>query len=86
MDSLDNNDNKQTRKRGCLGTLGTLGIILITSIVSIIISVLVVNYYLFPNRLEPVELSQTEVSTLNSKLNQFGLLIDCLLYHFLYKI
>lgn len=63
-------NNEQTKKRGCLGTLG---IILITSVVSIVICLFVVNYYLFPNKLDPVELSQKEESTLNSKLKQFGL-------------
>ena len=72
MDNLEHDDNKtgQTKKGGCLRTLG---IILITSIISIIGSVLVINYYLFPKQLEPVELSQREESTLNAKLNQFGL-------------
>ena len=64
------NDEKQTKKRGCLGTLG---IILITCIVSVLISVFAVKYFLFPGKLEPTELSQTETSTLNSKLKQFGL-------------
>lgn len=63
-------DNKNTNKRGCLGTLG---IILITSIVSIAVSLFVVNYFLFPSKLSPVELSQKEESTLNSKLKRFGL-------------
>ena len=72
MDNLENDHNEtgQTKKRGCLRTLG---IILVTSIISIVGSILVLNYYIFPNRLEPVELSQHEESTLNSKLKQFGL-------------
>lgn len=72
MDNLENDHNEtgQTKKRGCLRTLG---IILITSIISIVGSILVLNYYIFPSRLEPVELSQREESTLNSKLKQFGL-------------
>ena len=72
MDNLENDHNEtgQTKKRGCLRTLG---IILVTSIISIVGSILVLNYYIFPSRLEPVELSQREESTLNSKLKQFGL-------------
>lgn len=72
MDNLENDHNEtgQTKKRGCLRTLG---IILVTSIISIVGSILVLNYYIFPSRLEPVELSQHEESTLNSKLKQFGL-------------
>ena len=64
------NNNEETKKRGCLGTLG---IILITCIVSVIVSVFTVNYFLFPGKLNPVQLSQKEESKLNSKLKQFGL-------------
>lgn len=72
-DSLQVNtekDTEKTKKRGCLGTLG---IILITSIVSIVVSLFAANYFLFPGKLDPVELSQKEESKLNSKLKQFGL-------------
>ena len=71
MDNLEQDQNKtgQAKKRGCLGTIG---IILITCILTIIGSIFVFNY-VFPNKLEPVELSQSEESTLNSKLKQFGL-------------
>ncbi len=74
MDDLDKisseNDDEHTKKRGCLGTLG---IILITCIVSVVVSLFAVNYFLFPGKLDPVELSQKEESKLNSKLKQFGL-------------
>lgn len=72
MDNFDNNqsETEQPKKRGCLRTLG---IILITSLISIIASVFVINYFLFPKQLEPVELNQREETTLNSKLKQFGL-------------
>jgi hypothetical protein len=55
------------------GCLKTLGIMLITVIISVIATVFVINYYLFPKQLEPVELSQREESTLNQKLKHFGL-------------
>lgn len=80
MDDLDikdsnfsdsSNNQPEPKKKG--GCLRTLGIIAITCIISIIGSVLVLNYYIFPKQLEPVELSQNEESTLNKKLKQFGL-------------
>ncbi|MGK0272716.1 MAG: hypothetical protein ACI88H_003389 [Cocleimonas sp.] len=72
MADFENNqgESEQTKKRGCLRTLG---IIFITSIILIVGSVLAINYYLFPQKLEPVELSQREESTLNTKLKRFGL-------------
>ncbi len=66
----EHNQSQKPKKRGCLRTLG---IILITSVISIIGSVLVLNYFIFPSKLDPVELSQKEESTLNSKLKRFGL-------------
>jgi len=61
---------KEPSKGGCLKTLG---IMLITVIISVIATVFVINYYLFPKQLEPVELSQREESKLNQKLKRFGL-------------
>jgi hypothetical protein len=46
---------------------------LVTVLISVIATVFVINYYLFPKKLDPVELSQREESTLNQKLKQFGL-------------
>lgn len=66
----DFDESPPTKKRGCMRTLG---IMLATILISIIASVLVVNYYLFPKKLDPVELSQREESSLNKKLKQFGL-------------
>ncbi len=63
-------ENEESKKGGCLRTLG---IMLITVIISVIATVFVINYYLFPKQLEPVELSQREESTLNQKLKHFGL-------------
>jgi hypothetical protein len=39
----------------------------------VIATVFVINYYIFPKQLEPVELSQREESSLNKKLKHFGL-------------
>lgn len=63
-------ENENEKKGGCLKTLG---IMLITVIISVIATVFVINYYLFPKQLEPVELSQREESKLNQKLKRFGL-------------
>ena len=68
MDTVNSTDQKE--KKGCLRTLG---IMLITVIISVIATVLVINYFLFPKKLEPVELNQREEITLNKKLKQFGL-------------
>ncbi len=73
MDNLDlfsKNKNKESKKGGCLHTLG---IMLITVIISVVATVFVINYYLFPKQLTPVELNQREESVLNTKLKQFGL-------------
>ena len=63
--------NPQNKKKG--GCLRTLGIMLLTVIISVAATVFVINYFLFPKSLTPVELSQQEESTLNKKLKQFGL-------------
>lgn len=68
MDDVNNPDSK--KGRGCLKTLG---IMLITVIISVIATVFVINYYLFPKKLEPVELNHREETALNKKLKQFGL-------------
>jgi len=69
---LDNlqKESAYTEKGGCLKTLG---IMLITIIISVIATIFVMDYYLFPKQLEPVELSQREESKLNQKLKHFGL-------------
>ena len=59
----------QEKKGGCLKTLG---IMLITVVISIVATIFAINY-LTQKKLEPVELSQKEESTLNKKLKQFGL-------------
>ncbi len=65
-----NTEIKETKKNGCLRTLG---IMLITVIISVIATIFVLNYYLFPKQLEPVELSSRETTELNQKLKHFGL-------------
>lgn len=65
-----NTEIKETKKSGCLRTLG---IMLITVIISVIATVFVLNYYLFPKQLEPVELNLREKTELNQKLKHFGL-------------
>jgi len=69
MDTISSSE-KPTQSRGCLKTLG---IMLITVIISVVATVFVINYYLFPKQLKPVELNQHEESVLNTKLKQFGL-------------
>ena len=66
MNTHIDNHIEEPSKGGCLKTLG---IMLITVIISVITTVFVINYYLFPKQLEPVELSQREESKLNQKLN-----------------
>jgi len=68
MDNINNPESKEGR-----GCLKTLGIMLITVLISVIATVFVINYYLFPKKLEPVELNHREETTLNKKLKQFGL-------------
>jgi len=59
----------QEKKGGCLKTIG---IMFITVVISIVATIFVFNYST-QKKLEPVELSQKEESTLNKKLKQFGL-------------
>ena len=70
-DSIDSSFTSQNSKKG--GCLRTLGIMLITIIISVLATVFVINYFLFPDKLDPVELSHQEESALNQKLKQFGL-------------
>jgi len=71
MNTLHNElEEEPDKKKGCLRTLG---IMLITVLISIAASLFVVNYYLFPKKLDPVELNQKEETKLNQKLKRFGL-------------
>ena len=73
MTDLSDSDFTQLDKGTKRGCIRTLGIILITVIISVLATVFVINYFLFPKKLDPVELSQREESVLNQKLKQFGL-------------
>lgn len=68
IDNTQSTENKQGR-----GCLRTLGIMLLTVIISVVATVVVINYYLFPKKFDPVELNQREETSLNKKLRQFGL-------------
>jgi hypothetical protein len=70
LEKNSNTGNDNNNKGGCLRTLG---IMLITVLISVIATVFVINYYLFPKKLEPVELNQREETVLNQKLKKFGL-------------
>lgn len=63
-----NQDNPGNKRMGCFSILGLM---LITVIVSVALTVWFVNFYLFPKRFEPVELSAKEEVTLQQKLVQF---------------
>ena len=67
---VSTNNIEVSEGRGCMKTLGLM---LITVLISVIATVFVINYYLFPKKLDPIELSQREETTLNKKLKQFGL-------------
>lgn len=54
-----------------LGCLSILGLMLITVIVSVAVTVWFLNFYLFPKRFEPVELSSKETQVLEQKLAYF---------------
>ncbi len=70
---MNNNIDTHIEEPKSGGCLKTLGIMLITIVISVIATVFVINYYLFPKQLEPVELNQREESKLNQKLKHFGL-------------
>jgi hypothetical protein len=53
--------------------MSTFKIILLTVIATAVVTFFAVKYYLSPHPFTPVELSQKEESTLNDKLQQFGL-------------
>ncbi|PCH84419.1 MAG: arginine N-succinyltransferase [Piscirickettsiaceae bacterium] len=57
-------------KKGCLKTMG---IVVVTVVISVILTVIALNYYLFPKQFSEVELTQQEEIVLNQKLKRFGL-------------
>lgn len=63
--------NTQTNQRKPLGCGSILGLMLLTVIISVAVTVWFLNYYLFPKRFEPVELSEKEQIHLEQKLERF---------------
>ncbi len=70
---MDNTESVQQNSNNKQGCLRTIGIMLLTILISVIATVLVINFYLFPKKLDPVELNQREETVLNQKLKRFGL-------------
>lgn len=54
-----------------LGCFPIVGLMLLTVIVSVAVTVWFLNFYLFPKRFEPVELSKKETLVLEQKLSRF---------------
>ena len=68
--SVEENSIKETPEKS-LGCFSILGLMLITVIVSVAVTVWFLNFYLFPKRFDPVELSAKETQTLEQKLARF---------------
>ena len=64
-----NDSSVQQPERKNSGCLKTIGIMFVAIIISIVATIFVINY-LTQKKLEPVELSKKEESTLNQKLKQ----------------
>ena len=62
--------NQASEKKG-MGCLSVLGLMLLTVLISVAVTVWFVNWYLFPKRFEPVELSVGEQQVLSQKLERF---------------
>ncbi len=62
--------NQESSKNG-MGCLSVLGLMLLTVLISVAVTVWFVNWYLFPKRFEPVELSVGEQQVLSQKLERF---------------
>lgn len=62
--------NQKSGKKG-MGCLSVLGLMLLTVLISVAVTVWFVNWYLFPKRFEPVELSVGEQQVLEQKLQRF---------------
>jgi hypothetical protein len=63
--------NQEAPEKKRLGCLSILGLMLITVIVSVAVTVWFLNFYLFPKRFDPVELSSKETQVLEQKLTHF---------------
>ena len=70
MNTLDPQNQAAPEKKR-LGCLSILGLMLITVIVSVAVTVWFLNFYLFPKRFDPVELSSKETQVLEQKLAHF---------------
>lgn len=72
MDNQSNSaqslNSAPTKRMGCFGIAGLM---LLTIAISVGLTVWFLNYYLFPKRFEPVELSNKEQQTLQQKLSHF---------------
>ncbi len=68
-ETVSNQDTAPKKKR--LGCFSVLGLMLITVLVSVAVTVWFLNFYLFPKRFDPVELSLKEQQTLTQKLVRF---------------
>lgn len=62
--------SQEPEKKG-MGCLSVLGLMLLTVVISVAVTVWFVNWYLFPKRFEPVELSVGEQQVLEQKLERF---------------
>jgi hypothetical protein len=70
MDSSSSVNNVEQPKKG-LGCFSVFGLMLLSVVISVAVTVWVLNFYLFPKRFEPVELSSGEQQVLQQKLDVF---------------
>ncbi len=61
----------QSDSKNGMGCLSVVGLMLLTIVISVALTVWFVNWYLFPKRFEPVELSLGEQQVLEQKLERF---------------
>ena len=70
MDTPPSVSKEEASGKG-LGCFSVLGLMLLTVVISVAVTVWFLNWYLFPKRFEPVELSTSEQQTLERKLEVF---------------
>lgn len=63
-------NGRNADKKG-MGCLSVFGLMLLTILISVAVTVWFINWYLFPKRFEPVELSVGEQQVLSQKLQRF---------------